>query len=60
MKFRFYFDDGRFEGIDDSRRVNVMLRGKGFPVAYREEYAGHNWTGWRDRLAEAFVALWEN
>ena len=59
-KFRFYFDDGTFEGVDDSRRVNVMLRGKGFPVTYREEFTGHNWTSWGDRLADAFIALWKN
>ncbi len=59
-KFRFYFDDGGFEGVDDSRRVNVMLRGKGFPVTYREEFTGHNWTSWGDRLADAFIALWKN
>jgi enterochelin esterase-like enzyme len=59
MKFRFYFDDGTFEGVDNSRRVNVMLRGKGFPVVYDEGETGHNWTSWRDRLANAFIALWK-
>jgi enterochelin esterase family protein len=58
VKLRFYFDDGTFEGVEDSRRVNVLLRGRGFPVTYREEFTGHNWTGWRDRLADAFIALW--
>ena len=56
-KFKFYIDDGTFEGVEDSRRVNVMLRGKGYPVNYIEGATGHNWTAWRDRLAEAFVAL---
>ncbi|QQS42420.1 MAG: hypothetical protein IPM63_05640 [Acidobacteriota bacterium] len=55
--FNFYLDDGLFEGTDDSRRVNVLLRGKGFPVRYIEKPTGHNWTSWRDRLAEAFIAL---
>ncbi len=59
-KFRFYFDDGTLEGVEDTRRVNVMLRGKGFPVVYVEGETGHNWTSWRDRLADAFVALWAN
>ncbi|MGC2237590.1 MAG: glycoside hydrolase family 15 protein [Pyrinomonadaceae bacterium] len=59
-KFRFYFDDGTLEGVEDTRRVNVMLRGKGFPVRYVEGETGHNWTSWRDRLADAFVALWQN
>ncbi len=57
--FRFYFDTGTLEGAENSRRVNVMLRGKGFPVAYEETETGHNWTSWRDRLADAFVALWK-
>jgi glucan 1,4-alpha-glucosidase len=56
-KFRFYFDDGAFEGTEDSRRVYVMLRGKGYPVTYLEGETGHNWTSWRDRLADAFVAF---
>jgi len=58
-KFKFYFDDGVFEGVDDSRRVNVMLRGKGFDVTYVEAETGHNWISWRDRLADAFIALWK-
>ncbi|MBA3632300.1 MAG: hypothetical protein H0W58_05750 [Acidobacteria bacterium] len=58
-KFKFYFDDGTFEGVEDSRRVNVMLRGKGFDVTYSEAETGHNWTSWRDRLADAFIALWK-
>ncbi len=56
-KFNFYFDDGTFEGVEDTRRVNVLLRGKGFPVMYIEGETGHNWTSWRDRLADAFIAL---
>ena len=56
-KFKFYLDGGTFEGVDDSRRANVMLRAKGYPVTYIEGQTGHNWTAWRDRLAEAFIAL---
>jgi enterochelin esterase family protein len=58
-KYTFYFDDGALEGADDSRRVVAMLRAKGFPVTYAEGETGHNWTSWRDRLADAFVALWK-
>jgi enterochelin esterase-like enzyme len=59
--FRFYLDAGLLESPwAVSRRVRVMLRAKGYPVAYRESEAGHNWTAWRDNLAEAFAALWEN
>jgi enterochelin esterase-like enzyme len=56
-KFKFYFDDGVFEGVADSRRVNVMLRAKGYPVTYKETATGHTWTSWRDRLADAFIGL---
>ncbi|MEO8073967.1 MAG: alpha/beta hydrolase-fold protein, partial [Acidobacteriota bacterium] len=58
-QFRFYFDTGTLEGVENSRRVNDLLRGKGFSVVYEEGQAGHNWTAWRDRLADAFVALWK-
>jgi enterochelin esterase family protein len=58
--FHFYFDTGTLEGVENSRRVNVMLRGKGYPVTYEEGETGHNWTSWRDRLADAYVALWKN
>jgi Enterochelin esterase and related enzymes len=56
-KFKFYLDDGTFEGVDDTRRVNIMLRGKGYAVTYIEGATGHNWTAWRDRLADAFISL---
>lgn len=56
-EFNFFIDDGLFEGTEDSRRVNVMLRGKGFSVKYIERPTGHNWTAWRDRLADALTAL---
>jgi enterochelin esterase family protein len=56
-KFRFYFDDGALEGAEDTRRVAVMLRAKGYPVTYLEGKTGHNWTSWRDRLAQAMMSL---
>jgi glucan 1,4-alpha-glucosidase len=57
--FRFYFDAGLLEPIHDvNRRVQVMLAAKGYPVTYRETPAGHNYTTWRERLADAFTALW--
>lgn len=56
-KFRFFLDDGTLEGVDDSRRVNVLLRGKGFDVKYVEGQSGHNWTSWSERIDEAFITL---
>ncbi len=58
---RFYFDTGRLESVlDTHRRVRVMLAAKGYPVTYRETEAGHNYTTWRDRLADAYTALWSD
>jgi glucan 1,4-alpha-glucosidase len=56
--FKFYFDVGTLEGADDDKKAVEILRGKGFDVTYREAETGHNWTSWRDRLADAFIALW--
>lgn len=58
-KFQFYFDDGTLEGVEDSRKVVDILKKKGFDVTYIEGEAGHNWTAWRDRLADAFISLWK-
>ena len=57
-KFIFYFDVGTLEGAEDDRKAVGILREKGFSVTYQEAETGHNWTSWRDRLADAFVALW--
>jgi glucan 1,4-alpha-glucosidase len=59
--FKFYFDVGRMESIlGVNRRVRVMLRAKGYAVGYMETETGHNWTSWRDRLANAFEELWKD
>ena len=58
--FRFYFDTGTLEGADDDQKAVKVLRDKGFNVTYEEAEAGHNWTAWRDRLADAFIALWKS
>ncbi|HEX9917894.1 MAG TPA: glycoside hydrolase family 15 protein, partial [Pyrinomonadaceae bacterium] len=56
---KFYFDVGLLEPIwKVNRRVRVLLAGKGYPVAYAETAAGHNWTSWRDQLAGAFTRVW--
>ncbi len=57
ISYKFYIDDGTLEGVEDSRRVVEILKKKGFSVVYKEAEAGHNWTAWRDRLADAFIAL---
>ena len=57
--YKFYFDDGTLEGVEDSRKVVKILKDKGFDVTYLKGEAGHNWTAWRDRLADAFIAIWK-
>ncbi|HLL14368.1 MAG TPA: glucan 1,4-alpha-glucosidase [Pyrinomonadaceae bacterium] len=58
---KFYFDVGRLEPLwKVNRRVRVLLAGKGYPVAYAEAEAGHNWTSWRDQLAEALTRVWSD
>ncbi len=59
-KFVFYFDVGTLEGAADNQKAVGILKKKGFDIAYEEGETGHNWTSWRDRLADAFVALWAN
>lgn len=57
---RFYLDAGRYEPLilDASRRANILLRARGYPVTYREAPVGHNYTAWRDRLPDAYAAVW--
>lgn len=56
---RFYLDTGRLEPlVAVNRRARLILASKGYPVTYVETDAGHNYTTWRDRLADAFKALW--
>ncbi|HYY94729.1 MAG TPA: glucan 1,4-alpha-glucosidase [Pyrinomonadaceae bacterium] len=57
---RFYFDAGRYEPLilNLGRRTSVLLAARGYPVTYRETAVGHNYTAWRDRLADALTALW--
>lgn len=56
--FRFYFDVGTLEGAADNQKAISVLKSKNYDVTYEEAETGHNWTSWRDRLADAFVALW--
>ncbi|MBV8859657.1 MAG: glucan 1,4-alpha-glucosidase [Acidobacteria bacterium] len=57
---RFYLDAGRYEPpiLETTRRANLLLRARGYPVTYREAPVGHNYIAWRDRLPDAYAALW--
>jgi len=56
-KLKFYLDDGTLEGSADSETVVKILRDNHYDVVYYKAEAGHNWTAWRDRLPNAFIAL---
>jgi enterochelin esterase family protein len=44
-----WMDVGRYEWLlDTNRRMVELLRSKGYPVAYHEYHAGHNYPAWRD------------
>jgi enterochelin esterase family protein len=60
VPLRFYLDAGRYEPpiFETTRRANLILRARDYPVTYREAPDGHNYTAWRDRLADAYTALW--
>ena len=51
---RWYLETGRYEGLlESNRRMKEVLERKGYRLVYRESNAGHNWTHWADRLADA-------
>jgi enterochelin esterase family protein len=58
---KFYLDVGLLEPIwEVNRRARVLLASKGYSVVYHENEAGHNWTSWRDQLADAYLSLWRD
>src|SRR5260221_13542280 len=59
-KLKFYLDTGTLEGSANTERVVKILRDEHYDVVYYTGEAGHNWTAWRDRLADAFIALFGN
>jgi enterochelin esterase-like enzyme len=51
---RWYAECGTLEWLTSAnRRVIAALEAAGAPYAYTERNAGHNWTNWRNGLAEA-------
>jgi enterochelin esterase-like enzyme len=55
---RIWMDVGRMESLlEDNRRMQPILRGKGYEVAYRETGGAHNYTSWRNSLGEALEAM---
>ncbi len=53
-KLRWYAACGTLEWLTDvNRRAARALEAHGVEHAYVERHAGHNWTNWRDGLADA-------
>ncbi len=51
---RWYAECGTLEWLADvNRRVARALAAHGLDHVYRERHAGHNWTNWRNGLADA-------
>jgi enterochelin esterase-like enzyme len=54
----WYLEVGHYEPLLDlNRHVKAVLLAKGYKISYREVYAGHNWTHWRDAIADGLVYL---
>jgi enterochelin esterase family protein len=66
LPLRFYLDVGKFEWdatgegwgtLEPARRLQDVLRAKGYDVNYREFYSGHEDCSWRGGFADVLIAL---
>ena len=58
LKLRWYSEVGTIEWLTDvNRMVHEALEVKAAAHEYRERHAGHNWTNWRNGLADALEFL---
>ncbi len=56
LPIKIWQDVGTMEWLlPGNRKMNALLREKGYNVAYREFSAGHNYTVWADQLADALI-----
>ena len=56
LPIKIWQDVGKYEWLlERNRRLNELLREKGYDVMYREFSAGHNFTAWADQLADALI-----
>lgn len=56
---RVWMDVGRFESnLSVNRSMHNLLVSKGYPVAYQEYNAGHNYTSWGNQIENGLVALY--
>ena len=57
-RLNIWMDAGKLEWLlGDNRRVQPLLKDKGYHVTYREFSGGHNYTAWRDDVWRGLEAL---
>lgn len=55
---RFWLDCGRMDFLlEPNRRMQSLLKEKGYTVAYQENGGAHNYTTWRDSLVHGLETL---
>lgn len=58
---KWFVEVGRYEALlESNRRMKEVLESKGYRVGYKEVSAGHNWTHWKDTLADGLIYLFPN
>ena len=55
---KIWMDVGKLdELLEDNRKMNALLKKRGYQVTYREFSGGHNYTVWRDDLWRGLEAM---
>ena len=58
LPLKLWMDVGRFESLlEVNRNFRALLSAQGYQVPLREYPGGHNYTAWRDDLADGLVYL---
>jgi enterochelin esterase family protein len=58
QNINIWMDAGRLEWLlEDNRRIQPLLKEKGYKVSYREFTGGHNFTAWRDDVWRGLEAM---
>lgn len=58
QEVKIWMDVGKMEWLlEDNRRMQPLLKEKGYDVTYREIGGAHNYTTWRNSLGEALEAM---
>jgi enterochelin esterase family protein len=61
VQVRFWMEVSQLESaakmLGPNRQLRDVLRAKGYNIAYRELFYGHDYLHWRDSLAEGLISL---